>query len=356
MGLAIAYGIRRLGCSVTVFDGDDAGWRASRGNFALVWGQAKGVGSRPYARWTQGSLSLWKAFAEELSAISGLELHYRLGGYHLCFNTKEFEARGAILTRHAEELGADAYPFEMVRAEEMRRIFPALGPTMAGASFSPRDGDVNSLNLYSALIRAFCKLGGTYVPNAPVASIKRDGAGFSVLARTGRTFAQRVVIAAGLETGRIGSFVGLDIPVRPQTGQIIVTEKAAPFLPYPISTIRQTNEGGVMLGDSVEEKGFDDATTPGIISFTAARAVAAFPIIARLNVVRSWAALRVMTPDGLPIYQQSSSYPGAFACVCHSGVTLAASHARILAPQIVDSSVAGLAKSFDMARLDVRAA
>ncbi|WP_405023215.1 hypothetical protein [Mesorhizobium sp. BE184] len=68
----------------------------------------------------------------------------------------------------------------------------------------------------------------------------------------------------------MGAQIDLDIPVRPQTGQVIVTEKAVPFLPQPISTIRQTDEGGVMLGDSVEEKGTDDATIPGVLSVTAA--------------------------------------------------------------------------------------
>ena len=38
-----------------------------------------------------------------------------------------------------------------------------------------------------------------------------------------------------------------------------------------------------------------------------------------------------MTPDGYPIYAQSQTHPGAFVALCHSGVTLAAFHARELA-------------------------
>ena len=59
-----------------------------------------------------------------------------------------------------------------------------------------------------------------------------------------------------------------------------------------------------------------------------------FPRLAPLNVVRTWAALRVMTQDGFPIYDQSSECPGAFVATCHSGVTLAAIHALTLAPLI----------------------
>ena len=51
--------------------------------------------------------------------------------------------------------------------------------------------------------------------------------------------------------------------------------------------------------------------------------------------MRVWAALRVMSPDGFPIYEQSERYPGAFAATCHSGVTLAGAHALALAPAIL---------------------
>ncbi|CAG1015405.1 hypothetical protein RHIZO_05060 [Rhizobiaceae bacterium] len=73
-------------------------------------------------------------------------------------------------------------PVPMVAADELWRIFPALGPSMAGASFLPRGGNVNSLQPYHALIAAFCRLGGNYLPGTPVTKIGRDGAGFAIVA------------------------------------------------------------------------------------------------------------------------------------------------------------------------------
>jgi len=51
--------------------------------------------------------------------------------------------------------------------------------------------------------------------------------------------------------------------------------------------------------------------------------------------VRAWGALRVMSPDGFPIYQQSETQPGAFVVTCHSGVTLAPHHAFAIAPWVL---------------------
>jgi glycine/D-amino acid oxidase-like deaminating enzyme len=51
------------------------------------------------------------------------------------------------------------------------------------------------------------------------------------------------------------------VPVRPQRGQVLVTERLAPFLPLPASGLRQTGEGTVMIGATQEEAGFDVSTT-----------------------------------------------------------------------------------------------
>jgi glycine/D-amino acid oxidase-like deaminating enzyme len=66
----------------------------------------------------------------------------------------------------------------------------------------------------------------------------------------------------------------------------------------------------------------------------ARRAVDTFPFIEGLRIVRSWAALRVMTPDGLPVYEASTMHPGAWVVSCHSGVTLAAVHVHGVAAAI----------------------
>jgi glycine/D-amino acid oxidase-like deaminating enzyme len=149
--------------------------------------------------------------------------------------------------------------------------------------------------------------------------------------------------------------VGLNVPVRPQRGQLIVTEKTVPFLHHPVQTVRQTDEGGVMMGDSQEEAGADPTVTYPVISVLADRAVRMFPLLANLNIVRTWAALRVMTQDGFPIYDESPTCPGAFSAACHSGVTLAAAHALHLAPRIAEGRLPESFEPFSAKRFDVQA-
>ena len=96
---------------------------------------------------------------------------------------------------------------------------------------------------------------------------------------------------------------------------------------FTSATLRQADEGGVMIGDSQEADASSIATSQDISTVLAGRATRTFPQLSQVNVLRSWVGFRVKTPDGLPIYDASSIHPGACVVMCHSGVTLAPLHA-----------------------------
>lgn len=357
VGAATAWGLAREGLRVALLDEGDLAYRASRGNFALVWVQGKGLGMGAYANWTVGSAEAWPDFAAALRESSGLDVAYqRPGGFHLALSEAEFERRRTALLRLHNQPEVLPYPYELLERAALERELPEIGPTVAGASYSPLDGHTNSLRLLRALHAGFQHLGGRYLPQRTVERIETPaGGGFRLTDREGRIVeAGKLVLAAGLGNARLAPMVGLTAPLRPQRGQVVVTEKTAPFLHHPTSTVRQTDEGGVMIGDSQEEAGFEDRIGPGILSTMAERALRAFPRLARLNVVRTWSAFRVMTPDGFPIYDQSESHPGAFLVTCHSGVTLAANHAGLLARAIRAGALPVETQPFSARRFDVQ--
>jgi glycine/D-amino acid oxidase-like deaminating enzyme len=358
VGSAIAWGLAKIGQRVAVLDEGDIAYRASRGNFALVWVQSKGLGMPEYAAWTVRSSEAWAGFAADLRAQTGLDVcHQRPGGFHLALSEAELEQRAATLRRLHNQPSMLRYDWEIVERARLERLLPHIGPEVVGASYCPLDGHVNSLRLFRALHVGMQRLGVDYRPNWAVDGIEQRGGGF-ILRSAGRELrSAKLVLAAGTGNARLGPMVGLDVPVRPQRGQIVVTERTAPFLHYPVATVRQTDEGSVMLGDSQEEAGFDPTVGTGVTSVIAARAVRKFPLLARLNVVRTWAALRVMTRDGFPIYDQSTQCPGAFVATCHSGVTLAANHALTLPSFIAAGALpADPFAVFSARRFDVPAA
>jgi hydrogen cyanide synthase HcnC len=335
VGMAVAWGLARRGRSVAVLDEGDLAFRASRGNFALVWVQGKGSGMSEYALWTMQSAERWPELAQTIEAQTGLDVCFRNpGGLHLLLGEREMENRADALKRLHYQPGMKGLEYQILDHDQVEKLLPQIGPQVAGASFCPADGHVNALRLLHALHVGFARLGGTYRSNHAVDEIVPRAGEFRLHTAKGEIAAGRIVLAAGLGNARLAPMLGLDAPVRPQRGQIMVTEKVAPFMNYVVHTIRQTDEGGVMISDSVEEAGYDPSVGSEVLSIMADRAVRMLPLLGRLNVVRCWAALRVMPKDGFPIYDQSEKCPGAFLATCHSGVTLAANHALVLPPLI----------------------
>jgi glycine/D-amino acid oxidase-like deaminating enzyme len=358
VGSAIAWGLASGGQRAAVLDEGDMAPRASRGNFALVWVQGKGAGLPQYGWWTLRAAESWTAFADMLLVQTGIDVAYRRpGGFHLALSESELGHRAELLQRIHAQPGMPDIGLEILDATQVRRYLPEAGPEVAGGSFTRLDGHCDSLKLLHALHVGMQQLGVQYLPDHRVESLAKSGGEFRIATRGGELRAAKVVIAAGLDGARLGPMVGLDVRVRPQRGHLLVTERTGPFLHYPVSTVRQTDEGTVMLGDSQEEGPSDTRVSHAVIATLADRAARMFPRLGALNIVRSWAALRVMPEDRFPIYDQSSACPGAFVAACHSGVTLAANHALILAPHIAKGALPDdLFQPFSARRFDVQKA
>jgi glycine/D-amino acid oxidase-like deaminating enzyme len=334
VGGAIAWGAARQGLRVALMDEGDTAFRAARGNFGLVWVQGKGYGSAPYARWTINSSRQWPQLAAMLQGDIGIDVQLRQpGGFHICLSPQEWDARKERLTSIRDALGGD-YPIRFLNRDEASEYLPGLGPEVVGVSHCALDGHVNPLKLLRALHTA-CQTRGVRLHGGHgVSGIERRGQIYRVSTAEQTIETPRVVLAAGLGNRALAPMVGLHAPVIPNRGQVLVGERTGHFLDYPTTHIRQTDEGTIQLGESMEEAGLDDTTTTPILSMIAARAARSFPVLKDLQLVRVWSALRVMSPDGSPIYAESPSHPGAFVATCHSGVTLCAAHFFQIAPWV----------------------
>jgi glycine/D-amino acid oxidase-like deaminating enzyme len=354
VGGAIAWGAAAKGASVALIDQGDIAFRAARGNFGLVWVQSKGAGMPAYAHWTRTSAEVWPQLAGALSGATGVDVALRQrGGLAFCLSDAELEERASLLRRMHNESGDIGT--RIVDRDELRAMVPGIGDRVVGASFCPIDGEAHPLHLLRALHAGLLQQGGDYLPGRTVDAIDAAPHSFTVRVGGEKFTAARLVIAAGLGSRELAPMVGLDMPVTPLRGQIIVTERLRPFLDYTCHTLRQTMEGSVMMGDSQEDAGFDTSVGVPVLRTMADRNTAVFPALKAASMVRVWAALRVMSPDGFPIYEQSERYPGAFAATCHSGVTLAGAHALELAPAIMAGELPPRLAAFSSGRFNVPA-
>jgi glycine/D-amino acid oxidase-like deaminating enzyme len=361
VGSCLAYGLLSCGARVLVLDGADSDLRAAKANFGLVGVQGKGTGAPAYQLLSRRSVALWPAFAATLYAETGIDVEYRNNGcLAFCTSEAEFVTRETRLARLNADLPDHAPSTRMLDRAALESLLPGtrLGPKVWGAGLGMDDGHANPLKLLRAVQQSILDRGGDLLGNHAVTRIDPGiNGGFKVLAQGPHgtcTFeTAKVIISAGLGSATLGAMVGLDVPLRPQRGQILVTERLAPLLAIASGNIRQTHDGTVMIGTTQEEVGMDLRTTTSAASRMSRLAIEILPDLEHVKLVRQWSSLRIMTPDGFPVYAQSTAYPGAWIALCHSGITLAAYHAGPLAEALAQSRLPADFDFFHPGRLHV---
>ncbi len=349
VGLSVALGLLQAGHRVRVLDGADSDARASQGNFGLVWGQGKGWDFAPYANWTVDALAAWPAFSKTLKELSGLDVALdQSGGFEFFTDQREMDEFSAMLNTQQAHVG-ERFSHEVLDGDDLRSQMSGIGPNVVGATFSRMDGHVNPLRFLRALRVAVTKLGGQITTDAHVAKIAaHQQGGFDLtLTNDDKLGADKVLLCAGLGAMTLASDLGFRTKIRPQRGELLITEKLGERLPFISSTVRQVDEGGVQIGGTKADAGMDDSETLDVMAGLARHAVDVFPALASVRVIRAWGALRVMSPDGYPVYAQSTQHPGAYLITCHSGVTLASMHASRLVDWIDETSSAPNLEPFD---------
>lgn len=341
VGMAVAYGLLRMGCRVTMLDGSDDSLRASLGNAGLTWVQGKGAGMPAYAELSFEASQAWPEFAAELEGR--IEYEHR-GGVDLCFNQEE---TGARQREYSETQSASPYLARQLRWQYLDRTslssyLPGLGEGVHGGTWPPHDGHCNPLFLLRAQFSANLGLGLDYRPGNEVHLLNPLKSSFHAVTRHRVYEAERLILTAGLGSAALAPMLGLSGAVRPMRVQVFVTERLQKVAQLPTPQIRQTAKtasGAYLIGNAQEEIGFDTGVTLPMMQQLASRAVQIFPFLTQARLVRSWGALRVMTPDGHPVYETSRQIPGAYGISSHSGISLAAFHAGRLSESILKDNL-----------------
>lgn len=346
VGAAIAYGLIRKGRKVALFDEGDVAFRASRGNFGLVWAQGKGDKLEDYAPWAREGVALWADFARRLTAETEVDLELeQKGGFVFCPDEDSLRARADMMERLRKRCGLD---YDVMKPSDIARYMPGVSDKFPGAIFTREDGHANPLKLLRAFHAAISLHAGSLRREARVDRIEPSTSGYRIVTTGATIESENVVLAAGLGNVGLAECLGVTLPITPMRGQILVTERGDQVLSAPSENVRQTRDGTFLLGGSWEDVGYDTSTTFDVTRDIARLAIRYFPFLAKVRLVRSWSALRILAPDNAPIYDEIA--PGAFLVTCHSGVSLAAIHADRVAGWLCNGALPREAAPFSLSR------
>jgi glycine oxidase len=334
-GLGIAWRAAAAGLDVAVCDpapGRGASWAAA-GMLAPV--TEVHYGEQALLALNLESAGRWPAFAAELEAFTGLEVGYRRCGTLLVARDADDLAALQRLAAYQREVGLEA---ERVGSRACRQLEPRLSPRVRGGILVPGDHQVDNRALVRALLRA-CELAGVTVRAAAVESVavRAERVAGVALAGGGAVACPTVVLAAGCWSAGIGGLPPSVLPpVRPVKGQLLHLRGPAdpPLLGGNLRGLDvylvPRADGRLVVGATVEERGFDTTATAGAVHELLRDAVELLPDVAELELTETVAGLRPGSPDNAPLLGPSAL----------DGLVVAAGHWRngiLLAPVTADT-------------------
>lgn len=361
-GLGIGWRLAAAGCAVDVFDRGEAGHGASWAAAGMLAACAEvEPGEEALFALNRASQRQWPAFARELEAAAGMEIGYRAEGTLIAALTRDDLQQLRFSFDLQKRFGLDP---AWLSGAELREREPHLRPGALGGIFSPEDHQVDNRRLATALRRAFLGAGGRLHEHMDVTGIDLAG-GRATGLRLGesRHPADIVVLAAGPWSRALpGLPDAARPPVRPIKGQMLALrmDPAAPLVRHvlwaPKIYLVPRDDGRLVIGGTVEERGFDESLTAGGVLSLLEAAWRAVPAIEELPIAEMWVGFRPGSRDDAPILGPGPVEGLVYATGHHrNGILLTPMTADSVSRYILAGEMPEAARPFGIGRFDTEA-
>lgn len=361
VGAAVAYFCAKAGLSVQVLDRSAPGGGTSsrcEGNI-LVSDKERG----PELDLANYSLSIWHG---ELAEFGELWEFERKGGIIVASQEGSMTSLQRVLSSQREH----GIAVQEIDARQLRELEPHVADAAVGAAFYPEDCQVMPMLLTAHLLRMAREHGATvhaqtevhaFLRSGPAAAASTGGSGRITGVRTSRGdfHAAAVVNAAGPWAGDVARMAQVHLPVEPRRGYVLVTEPLPPRVFHKVyaaeyvdnvgssdsalqcsPVVEGTPSGSILVGSSRERVGFSEELNTEALSMIAANAVALFPFLAEVRILRQYFGFRPYSPDHVPTLGPDERTAGLWHACGHegAGIGLSVGTGKLLAQALVDDT------------------
>jgi glycine oxidase len=337
VGCAIAHELASRGARVRVIDPRPPGHGATGASAGMLAPHIEGHAAALLGIGLQ-SLTLYDGFIQRVRCESGHAVEYeRSGTLQVATNLDMADT----LRRESARLTAAGVRNTLLRGAEAKAAEPSVGDDVAAGLLVPDHGYVSVPSLTMALVEAATKKNARFVTER-VLGIHSSEHGAQVTTSGGTVDADAVVIAAGSWSPEVAANTSWPPPVKPIRGQLLqlrLPARAASRIVWgPSCYIVPWHDGGVLVGATAEDAGFDESATATGVHQLLGAAMTVLPQlrVAKFEEVR--VGLRPMTSDELPIIGPSSTSRHVFYATGHyrNGILLTPLTAALIADLLLD--------------------
>lgn len=230
-------------------------------------------------------------------------------------------------------------PLKRVDVSAVQRAVPGLASGFGRALQMADVANVRNPRLVKALRAALQQMPNVTLHEqcAVTGFIREGGRVTGVRTANGDMHADQVVLTAGAWSGELMKTLGIELPVVPVKGQMILYKCAEDFLPAIVLAKGRyaipRRDGHILIGSTLEHAGFDKTPTEQALASLKASAVDLLPALAEAEVVGHWAGLRPGSPEGIPFIGPVPGHEGLWLNCGHyrNGLVLAPASCQLLA-------------------------
>jgi glycine oxidase len=336
IGMLTARYLVQAGARVTIYDKGETGRESSWAGGGIIsplypWRYDDAV--TELARWGQQH---YEALAGELLAETGIDPEYLHSGL-LLLDIDEQERQRAV--KWAECFG---YQMEFLDREGISSLQANLGEFSDHALWMPTVAQLRNPRLVQALRQSIEQLGVVIHEHSPVEDLLVEGGAVTGVRLSDSSVpASQVVVAGGAWSGEILKRQGVELPVSPVRGQMLLFRAEPGLLKHIVLSgthyLIPRADGRILAGSTMEHVGFDKAITEQGREELLAFATALLPPLADYPIEKQWSGLRPGTHDGIPFIGQCGDIRGLYVNAGHfrNGVVTGLASARLLADQLL---------------------
>jgi len=331
IGLLTAFNLAASVDQVVICDQGEVGRESSWAGGGIVsplypWRYSPAVTA--LAHWSQ---DFYPQLGERLFASTGLDPEVHTTGLYWLDLDDQAQAL-AWADRQQRPLSA-------VDISAVYDAVPVLGPGYERALYMEGVANVRNPRLVKSLKAALLAL-----PNVSVREhcqitgfVQQGGRIIGVSTAEGELAADEVVLSAGAWSGELLRYLGLELPVEPVKGQMILFKCAEDFLPSMVLAKGRyaipRRDGHILVGSTLEHAGYDKTRTDEALASLKASAVDLLPGLEGAPVVAHWAGLRPGSPEGVPFIGPVPDFEGLWLNCGHyrNGLVLAPASCQLLA-------------------------
>lgn len=351
MGLSIAESCLLRGMEVVVLDkgpfAKEASW-AGAGYLDLR--SATGVGGAFFAL-CKKSYDLFPEWTARLKKDSGVDPELLdSGSLDLAFNDEEETA----IHRMEANLKTFGFSGQWLSPAQAAKMEPGLSPSTKSAFYLKETRQVRSPRLTRALLQVLQKGKAQLRELEPVEDFLFKGRQVvGVRTPKGILEGDAVVVASGAWAGALAEKLGLQLQAKPFRGQVVMFRTPRGTLRHILFAGLQKAftylvprlDGHIYVGSTLEDAGFEKATTPEGMEKLKSGAAKALPGLSQQLIEDTWAGLRPGSVDGWPYLGRVPGKDGLFWATGHftHGILLSAVTGQLLA-----QALAGERPSLDL--------